>query len=192
MEATADDDNVEALRTAFDTAAAEYDTAADELERCKTNLADAERRQRIADENPVTPAAKQPAGARGAKNESVYREDTPERSFFTDAYAMQFNHDTHARERLEAHGREMLDNGTISKRDVGTGAFAGLTVPQYLIDLYAPLARAGAPLLSAVRKLPLPDKGMTVNVSRITTGAAAAAQPPRTTRCRRRTSTTRC
>jgi len=180
MEAGEDDD-VEALRTAYEERGKEYDEAKAELQRCKKNLADAEQRQRDLDDNPIA-AAGAPATARGSlKAESMYRADKPERSFFRDAYAFQFNMDTHARERLEHHGREMLDAmGDLAiareQRDVGTGAFAGLTIPQYLVDLYAPLARAGAPLLAGMRKLPLPESGMTVNISRITTGAAAAAQ----------------
>jgi HK97 family phage major capsid protein len=178
-EATEDSD-LDALKSDFDQAADAYDQAgqtfdeqAEEVERCKRNLADAERRQRLIDDNPLP----EPARVRGGKHESVYRIDRPELSFFQDAYAYQFAFDPSARERLEAHGNEMRELGVVpQQRDVGTGAFAGLTVPQYLIELYAPLARAGAPLLSAVRKLPLPDRGMTVNVSRITTGAAAAAQ----------------
>lgn len=176
-----EDDDVEALRTAYETCGSAFDEAKTELERCKTNLADAEERQRILNENPVA-AGGAPAVARGSlKHESMYRADLPERSFFRDAYRMQFNFDSAARERLEHHGREMLDTiGSLAvdreQRDVGTGAFAGLTIPQYLVELYAPLARAGAPLLAGVRKLPLPASGMTVNISRITTGAAVAAQ----------------
>jgi len=170
-----EDANVEELRSAYDAADKAYREARDERDRLDTNLKDAEERQRTLDDNPVP----QPATPRGSrKSESVYRPDTPERSFFRDACRFEMSNglDTEARERLEAHGREMLDGGHVSKRDVGTGAFAGLAVPQYLIDLYAPLARAGAPTLAAVRKLPLPASGMTVNVSRITTGTAAAAQ----------------
>ena len=177
MEAPADD-NVEELRPAYATEEQAYTEARAEVDRCAKNLKDAEERQRVADENKPNEGA--PANARGGRTESIYRQDTPERSFFADCFRSQFNMDVIARERLEAHGREMLDKGLATapreQRDVGTGAFAGLTVPQYLIDLYAPLARGGAPLLGAVRKVPLPASGMTVNVSRITTGTAAAAQ----------------
>src|SRR5205823_4969150 len=127
---------------------------------CNRNVEETERRNKIAEDNKLEAARVQPA-ARGGRAESVYRPDAPERSYFGDMFAMQFNADPSARERLESHGREMVDLGHVSKRDVGTGAFAGLTVPQYLIDLYAPLARAGAPLLGAVRKVPLPASGMT-------------------------------
>jgi HK97 family phage major capsid protein len=105
----------------------------------------------------------------------TYRPDG-EHSFFTDAFRAHVLGDITARERLDRHGREAINVGEVQQRDVGTGAFAGLTVPQYLVDLYAPLARAGRPFANAIRQLPLPAKGMTVNISRITTGTAVAAQ----------------
>lgn len=57
-----------------------------------------------------------------------------------------------------------------SERAVGTGAFSGLTVPQYLTDMYAPLARAGRPFADAINRHELPPDGMTLTLSRITTG----------------------
>jgi hypothetical protein len=52
----------------------------------------------------------------------------------------------------------------------------GLVPPQYLAEQYAELARAGRPAADACTKLPLPPEGMTVNISRITTGTSAAIQ----------------
>jgi hypothetical protein len=45
-----------------------------------------------------------------------------------------------------------------------------------LAERYAELARAGRPVADACTKLPLPDQGLTVNISRITTGTCAAVQ----------------
>jgi HK97 family phage major capsid protein len=172
-----EDADVEALETALT-------DAADEAERTKGNLQRAERVQRVIDENPREAAAGEPARTpvRVVNEPLTYREHGPN-SFFADSFRAEKRGDFKARERLERHMQEMEVEGFAARerdgqeqRDVGTGAFAGLTVPQYLIDLYAPLARAGSPLLNAVRKLPLPDRGMTVNISRITTGTAAAAQ----------------
>jgi HK97 family phage major capsid protein len=64
----------------------------------------------------------------------------------------------------------------IQLRDVGTSAFDGLTVPQYLTGLYANTARAGRPLADNARRLDLPADGMTVNIARVTTGVTAAIQ----------------
>jgi HK97 family phage major capsid protein len=80
--------------------------------------------------------------------------------------------DGEARSRIDQHQQEM----TREYRAVGTGAFTGLVVPQYLVDQFAPKARAGRAFLDSIRNLPLPPEGMTVNISRLTTGTAVAAQ----------------
>jgi HK97 family phage major capsid protein len=65
----------------------------------------------------------------------------------------------------------------IERRDVGTAQFEGLVIPQYLIDLAAPLARAGRPFADfATNKMTLPPSGMTLNISRMTTGSSTAVQ----------------
>jgi hypothetical protein len=74
---------------------------------------------------------------------------------------------------------ERVERGRVAwqlERAAGTGAFAGLTVPQYLTDLYAPAAAAMRPFADACNKHVLPSAGMTVNLSRITTATSAALQ----------------
>jgi HK97 family phage major capsid protein len=93
-------------------------------------------------------------------------------SFISDAYNAQFNNDFSAKERLARHMQEE----SVERRDVGTGAFTGLVVPQYLTELAAPFARAGRPVADIARKHQLPESGMTINISRITTGSAVAVQ----------------
>jgi HK97 family phage major capsid protein len=170
--------DLEELRTSHDTAASAVDEQIDEVNRVKRNLEDAKRRDKALRDNP-RPVREAAAGRISTVEPPVYAERS-ETSFFADAYRHQFNHDTDARERLERHGRQQHDlfrERGLQLRDVGTGAFAGLTIPQYLIDLYAPLARAGAPLLAAIpRKLQLPATGMVLDLSTITTGSAVAAQ----------------
>ncbi|MGB3053360.1 MAG: phage major capsid protein, partial [Acidimicrobiales bacterium] len=100
----------------------------------------------------------------------VYR-DGGEYSFLQDAYRSEFGGDWQARERLERHQRMALET-----RDVGTGAFGALVPPQYLVDMFAPIARAGRPIANSVRRLPLPAGGMTFNVPRGTTGTTTAVQ----------------
>lgn len=102
-------------------------------------------------------------------NEPDMYEKGGKNSFFSDMYQARFNNDYNANKRLAEHQE-------VSKRDVGTGAFAGLVVPQYLVDDYAPLARAGANFYNAVPKRELPAYGNKVEISRITTGSAAAEQ----------------
>lgn len=94
-------------------------------------------------------------------------------SFFKDAYNAQFKSDYAAQERLARHQREE----SIERRDVGTAQFDGLVIPQYLVDLAAPLARAGRPFADFVtNKMTLPPSGMTLNISRMTTGSSTAVQ----------------
>jgi HK97 family phage major capsid protein len=93
-------------------------------------------------------------------------------SFLSDAYAAEFGGSYEARDRLAQHMKEE----SIESRAVGTGAFAGLTIPQYLVDEFAPLARAGRPAANAVRSATLPSEGMTISLSRITTGTATGVQ----------------
>lgn len=99
-------------------------------------------------------------------------------SFLRDVYQHKFFADPEAATRLERHVKEarLHEAAGYERRAVGTGAFAGLTVPQYLTDLVAPLARAMAPTVEIANRHPLPPDGMTVNISRITTGTAVAAQ----------------
>ena len=59
-----------------------------------------------------------------------------ENSFLQDAFNAR-NGDFLAQDRINRH-----QQGNGEKRDVGTGAFAGLVVPQYLTDLVATKARA--------------------------------------------------
>lgn len=94
-------------------------------------------------------------------------------SFLRDVVRGQLDNDFSANERLSRH---MQEERVEQQRDVGTGAFAGLTVPQYLTDLVAPKAAAGRPFADNCRKLPLPADGMTVNISRVTTSTGAAVQ----------------
>lgn len=89
-------------------------------------------------------------------------------SFIADAYAARSG-DFKAQERLNKHQN-------FEARDVGTGAFTGLVVPQYMIDEFAPIARAGSAFYNAVPKKALPAFGNKIEISRITTGSAAAEQ----------------
>jgi HK97 family phage major capsid protein len=93
-------------------------------------------------------------------------------SFFRDLYASQFHHDPSAQGRIARHSSEM----DVEYRDSSTASFAGLVVPQYLTELAAELARAGRPFANLCTSLPLPSDGMTINISRVTTGSSAAVQ----------------
>ena len=160
-------------------------------ERDKLSTDEAEARQRLADlERDVAEraafkavVAETPAVARGAVVKAEARTYSREaerlegRSFVADLIARKEG-DFDAAQRLARHMQEeRVERGAhIESRAVGTGAFAGLVVPQYLTDLVAPLARAGRPLADICAIKPLPASGMDVNISRITTGSSSAVQ----------------
>lgn len=93
-------------------------------------------------------------------------------SFIADAYAAQISGDFAARERLARH----MNEERVERRDVTSANFAGLIVPQYLTDLAAPYARAGRPTADIARKHQLPAAGLTLSISKVTTGSSVAAQ----------------
>jgi HK97 family phage major capsid protein len=112
-------------------------------------------------------------GGTTVTRESRTYSERSDSSFFKDAYNAQFKSDFTAQDRLARHMREE----EIERRDVGTAQFEGLVIPQYLIDLAAPLARAGRPFADfATNKMTLPPSGMTLNISRMTTGSSTAVQ----------------
>lgn len=97
--------------------------------------------------------------------------------FLRDVIGQFLYRDIEAEQRLMRHMQEeRVERGNYLQRAAGTGAFAGLTVPQYLTDMYAPAVAARRPFADAMTKLPLPESGMTVNISRITTATSAALQ----------------
>lgn len=105
---------------------------------------------------------------------------TPEAevSFVKDVYAAQIRGDYSAQERLARHTKEE----SVERRSVATDNFAGLVIPQYLVDLAAPYARAGRPTADyATSKHALPAAGMTLNISRMTTGTSTAVQETQNT-----------
>lgn len=114
---------------------------------------------------------RQVGGWKVTREERTYRPEG-DHSFIRDAFAAQVVGDYDARERIARHQQEEK----IEKRDVTSANFAGLVVPQYLTDLAAPLARAGRPLADVARKHALPANGLTLSISRVTTGSAVAEQ----------------
>jgi hypothetical protein len=97
--------------------------------------------------------------------------------FLLDVAAQYFNRDIEAEQRLARHMQEeRVERGQYLARAAGTGAFAGLTVPQYLTEMYAPATANLQPFADVCNKHDLPESGMTVNISRITTPASVTLQ----------------
>lgn len=134
--------------------------------------------------DPSTQDARKPAYdqvARIGQEKRTYNEGDDKRKtgqqFIRDVAANFLFREPDAEQRLLAHMREeRVERGQYLSRAVGTGAFAGLTVPQYLTEMYAPAVAARRPFADAMTALPLPAQGMTVNISRITTPSGTALQ----------------
>jgi HK97 family phage major capsid protein len=125
----------------------------------------------------VEPKKEARAGGFIVTSEQLTYSERSGNDFLTDALKAQFKTDGDASARIARHQQEMA----IEKRAVGTSNFAGLVVPQYLVDLYAPLARAGRPFADAARKHQLPTQGMSVVISKINTGTVTAYQTSQNT-----------
>mgnify|MGYP003132678320 CR=1 FL=1 len=174
-------DEVRDLTEEEDKNLADFQTRASELDRRIEDLrtmqeatlkADAMRAE-VRAMNAENPEEAPATGQAVVKEEPLtYRSDNShELSFVKDFIDSVVSKDAAATERIHRHQQEMLVT-----RDGTTSNYAGLVVPQYLTDLAAPLARAGRPFADQCRNLPLPESGMTLNISRVTTGASAAIQ----------------
>jgi hypothetical protein len=142
-----------------------------------------EERQIIAQQSTITPTATRRASydrvMRVGREERTYRPDhDPEGKGFLLDVSRQFLHaDVRAGERLSQHMREeSVERSEYLERAVGTGAWAGLVVPQYLTDMYAPATAALRPIADVATKHTLPESGMSLNISRVTTASSVANQ----------------
>jgi len=109
-------------------------------------------------------------GARVTSEEATYH-NRSKNDFLADAIAAEFGGSYEARDRIARYQREVLET-----RDSGTSNFAGLVVPQYLVDSFATLRRAGRPTLDISVNSALPAQGMTLNIGRLTTGITSYVQ----------------
>lgn len=117
--------------------------------------------------------------ARVGQEERTYRKDQDPygKGFLMDISRQFMFQDVEAASRLSRHMQEeRVERAEYLTRAVGTGAFAGLTVPQYLTELYAPATAALRPFADICNRHPLPESGMSVNISRVTTASSAAVQ----------------
>lgn len=131
--------------------------------------------------DPKTTAGTKPAYDRVARVGAEERTYHPGncrqgKEFLQDVVRNFLYQDPSAQTRLARHmSEENVERGAyLTPRDqhqraVGTGAFSGLTVPQFLTEMFAPAVAARRPFADAMTQLSLPAQGMTVNISRITT-----------------------
>ncbi|MFM9652763.1 phage major capsid protein [Streptomyces galilaeus] len=165
------------------------DAADAEVTRRQATLAGLEAEQVREDELAALQARTVPASNRAPAYDQVHRVGQEERTYrpdqdrrgagFQGDVLGAFLGDYEAQARLARHMQEERTergNRIRETRAVGTGAFTGLVIPQYLTDLYAPMARANRPFADACRRHTLPSQGMTVEISRVTTGSSVDNQ----------------
>ena len=159
--------------------------AKNELSGIRKKLENARRVQREERENekaaqtrtvdPKTSAAQKPAYDQvariGNEERTYHRGNSGKGGLFVRDVVRQFLfRDMEADNRLARHMQEeRVERGQYLQRASNTGNFAGLVVPQYLTEMYAPAIAALRPFADICNKHDLPADGMTVNISRITT-----------------------
>ena len=178
-----------------DEEAARVDELKEAREQCKNDIrgakaklanaqeVKAEEVERMEATKQVTPTqTRKPAydqTARVGQEERVYTRESDRygSGFFKDVARQFLYQDVEAGHRLSRHmAEERVERAEYMQRAVGTGAFAGLTVPQYLTEMYAPATAALRPFADICNQHPLPADGMSVNISRITTASGVALQ----------------
>lgn len=106
------------------------------------------------------------------KDEPLQYREGGEHDFFVDLYHAQIRNEPAAWNRLHRHQQETATE----TRDSSTSNFAGLVPPHYAIAMALEKARASRPFADACNRQPLPETGMDVVITRLTTGASTAAQ----------------
>lgn len=117
--------------------------------------------------------------SRIGQEERTYRKDEdPYGTGFLRDLSRQFMYnDVEASSRLARHmHEERVERAQYLTRAVGTSAFEGLVVPQYLTDMYAPATAELRPFADVCNQHPLPASGMSVEISRITTATGVDLQ----------------
>jgi hypothetical protein len=117
--------------------------------------------------------------ARIGAEERTYHEGNDRKGvqFLQDVARQYLLRDPESEVRLVRHMQEeRVERGQYVTRASNTGNFAGLTVPQYLTNMYAPAVANLRPFADVCNHHDLPDAGMTVNISRITTPTSVGLQ----------------
>lgn len=121
--------------------------------------------------------------ARVGAEQRTYRPDQDPKGvgFLRDFVAGSVLGNYGAQQRLGRHmDEEIVERGDQLRANTTSANFAGLVVPQYLTDLYAPKAKASRPFADACRNHPLPASGNTVTISKITTATTTAVRSDET------------
>jgi HK97 family phage major capsid protein len=179
---TPDDARIAEVRASIDALDGEIDTLSERVRGYEAELERDQAALRLSAETA-------PAAARASYDSVIRTGDTNEPrtytergnvnegvSFFSDAYRHSLRGDARATERIMRHAREVEVHNEMTERATNTGTFAGLVVPQYLINLAAPALANGRPLANNIQRLQIPEQGMSFTIPRGTTPASADVQ----------------
>lgn len=156
----------------------------DNAREVQTEEADSERQR---SESVKETGARKPAYdqvARVGSEERTYsrEKDAHGVMFFRDVVRQHLFQDPESSMRLSRHAQEeRVERAQKISRAVGTSGFEGLVVPQYLTDMYAPATAALRPFADVCNGHPLPESGMSVEISRITTATDVDIQASQNT-----------
>lgn len=148
---------------------------------------EAEEAENADQQRDVKPAASRPVSresvARVGREERTYNRGNDPRGvqFLRDVASASLRGEVGAAARLARHmDEERVERiaGQIERAagDTLTSNWAGLTVPQYLTEMYAPATAALRPFADICTTHPLPADGMSVNISQVTTASSVAVQ----------------
>ncbi len=176
-----EDERIAELTVARDQAKKDIDGIKNKL--ANANAIKAEEMERQEAQKTTTPTGVKRSTATASvqvgREERTYRKDQDPygKGFLMDVSRQFMFQDVEASSRLSRHmAEERVERHEYMQRAVGTSSWAGLTVPQYLTDMYAPATAALRPFADICNRHPLPESGMSVNISRVTTASSAALQ----------------
>ena len=94
-----------------------------------------------------------------------------------------------AMQRLDRYRQELVVeqrsapvwSSMVEVRDATTTSYAGLVPPQYLLNEYAALLRAGRPTANVAQGMGMPDTGMSLIIPRATAGTTVSTQATQNT-----------
>jgi HK97 family phage major capsid protein len=154
-----------------------------EAEQVQAEEADFDRRQAEVHPSGAAPITRATADVHVTREPRTYapHNDPEGKRFLRDIALGTVQGDRSAIDRLDHYvAEERVERPGLMERAAGdatTASFGvGLIVPQYLTELYAPAVANMRPLANVVNHHVLPEEGMTLNLSKITTATSAAIQ----------------
>ncbi len=173
------EDDLRAQRAAVK---AEIDDLTARLDMYEAELRDEQRLEAL--DKRVTPTGapemrEERSGVRVTEQRTYSKDNDTRGERFLSDVTSAFLGDFTAAQRLQRHTQEeVVERGGdgFLKRAAGTGAFAGYVIPQYLVDMNVGAITPKRPFADVCRKHVLPETGMTVYLSRVTTGTSVDNQ----------------